>query len=153
MKISSQSRKEVRVKTRRAFSLLEVMIASALFFMAVFAVLSLVSTSLNNARRLQRPQVDATPVLAQFASTNILIEDTYTGYLSDLLGDDYRNYRWTAEVVEVATNKLFSVRCVVQPTYSREVVSDLSTLLYRPQSPPGSLDGGNFVGGGGGIRR
>lgn len=155
MKTSSQPRQmnDVRAGTRRAFSLLEVMIASALFFMAVFAVLSLVSTSLNNARRLQRPQVDASPVLAQFASTNILIEDTYTGYLSDLLGENYRDYRWTAEVVEVATNKLFEVRCVVQPTYSREIISDLSTLLYRPQSPPGSLDGGNFVGGGGGIRR
>ncbi len=142
-----------RATVRRAFSLLEVMIASALFFMAVFAVLSLVSTSLNNARRLQRPQVDASPVLAQFASTNILVEDTYTGYLSDFLGDEYRNYRWTAEIVEVATNKLFEVRCVVQPTSGREIISDLSTLLYRPQSPPGSMDGGNFIGGGGGIRR
>jgi len=132
----------VEAKRRRAFSLLEVMIASGMFFLAVFAILGLVSASLNNARRLQRPQVDASAVLAQFASTNILVEDTYTGYLSDLLGDNYRNYRWTAEVVEVATNKLFEVRCVVQPANGREVISDLSTLLYRPQSPAGSLDGG-----------
>ena len=130
---------------RRAFSLLEVMIAAAIFFMAVFAILGLVSASLGNARRLQRPQVDASAVLAQFASTNILVEGTYDGELSDLLGDNYKEYRWTAEIVEVATNKLFSVECVVQQHYGQEIVSDLTTLLYRPQSPPGSMDGGNFI--------
>lgn len=132
---------------QRAFSLLEVMIASAMFFLAVFAILGLVSSSLNNARRLQRPQVDASPVLARFASTNILVEGTYDGELSDLLGDNYRDFRWTADIVEVATNKLFSVECVVQPHSGSEIISDLSTLLYRPQSPPGSMDGGNFTGG------
>jgi len=135
---------------KRAFSLLEVMIASALFFLAVFAVLGLVSSSLNNARRLQRPHVDASPVLAQFASTNILIEGIYDGYLSDLLGENYRSYRWSAEVLEVATNRLFSVQCVVRSSSGREVISDLTTVLYRPQSPPGSLDGGGLTGG---IRR
>lgn len=130
---------------RRAFSLLEVMIASAIFFLAVFAILGLVSASLGNARRLQRPQVDASPVLARYASTNILIEDTYNGDLSEFLGDAYRDYHWTAEIIEVETNKLFSVRCIVQPAHGQEVISDLSTLLFRPNSPPGSLDGGNFT--------
>ena len=139
------------VRLQRAFSLLEVMIAAGIFFLAVFAILGLVSASLGNARRLQRPQVDASPVLAQFASTNILVEGLYDGYLSDFLGDAYRDYRWTAEITEVETNKLFNVRCIVQPGHGREVISDLSTLLFRPDSPPGSLDGGNFTGGG--IRR
>lgn len=138
-------------RLRRAFSLLEVMIASAIFFLAVFAILGLVSASLSNARRLQRPQVDASPVLAQFASTNILVEGVYDGDLSEFLGDAYREYRWTAEITEVETNKLFNVRCIVQPTFGKEVISDLSTLLFRPDSPAGSLDGGNFTGGG--IRR
>jgi hypothetical protein len=123
------------------------MIASAMFFMAVFAILGLVSTTLNNTRRLQRPQVDASPVLAQFAATNILVEGTYSGDLSELLGKSYRDYRWTAEIIEVETNKLFKVECMVQSTHGREIISDLSTLLFRPQSPAGSLDGGNFTGG------
>jgi hypothetical protein len=135
----------------RAFSLLEVMIAAGIFFLAVFAILGLVSASLANARRLQRPQVDASPVLAQFAATNILVEGIYDGYLSEFLGEAYRDYRWTAEIVEVETNKLFNVQCIVQPVHGREIISDLSTLLFRPDSPPGSLDGGNFTGGG--IRR
>ena len=53
---------------RRAFSLLEVMIAIAIFFVASFAILGLISSSLNNVRRLQRPTVDASPVLARFAA-------------------------------------------------------------------------------------
>jgi hypothetical protein len=134
-----------RHRACRAFSLLEVMIAIAIFFFSVFAILSLVSQSLGNARRLQRPQVDASPVLATFAATNILIEGKYSGDLSELLGDAYRNYFWTAEVTEVASNKLFGVECVVQERGNREIISDLGTVLYRPQSPAGSLDGGNFT--------
>ena len=132
-------------RQRRAFSLLEVMIAIGIFFLAVFAILSLVSGTLANARRLQRPQVDASPVLATYAATNILVEGTYSGDMSEILGESYRNYYWTAEIREVATNKLFSVECVVQERGVREIISDLSTVLYRPQSPAGSLDGGNFI--------
>jgi hypothetical protein len=132
-------------RRKRAFSLMEVMIAAAIFFMGVFAVLGLVSASLGNARRLQRPQVDASAVLAQYAATNIFIEGTYSGNLADLLGKTYSDYRWTAEITEVASNKLFSVECVVQPYYGKEIISDLTSLYFRPDSPPGSLDGGNFV--------
>ena len=129
----------------RAFSLLEVMIAIAIFFVSVFAILALVSSSLGNARRLQRPQVDASAVLAKYASTNILVEGTYSGDLSEMLGKEYRDYTWTADITEVATNHLYQVEAIVQPYGRREIISDLSTLLYRPQSPPGSLDGGNFI--------
>lgn len=130
---------------RRGFSLLEVMIAIGIFFVAVFAILSLVSQTLANARRLQRPQVDASAVLANYANTNILIEGTYSGNLSDLLGKPYHDYTWTAEITEVATNHLYQVEAVVQAYGNHEIVSDLSTVLYRPQSPAGSLDGGNFI--------
>ncbi len=132
-------------RRHRAFSLLEVMIAIAMFFVAAFAILSLVSSALANARRLQRPLVDAGPVLATYANTNILIEGTYSGNMSDILGNAYRDYNWTADIEEVATNKLFSVQCVVLYRGAREPVSDLTTLLYRPQSPAGSMEGANFI--------
>ena len=67
----------------RAFSLLEVMIAIAIFFVASYAILGLISSSLDNVRRLQRPSVDASPVLARFAATNSLVEGTYSGNLGD----------------------------------------------------------------------
>ena len=129
----------------RAFTLLEVMISIAIFFMAAFAILGLISSSLQNVRRLQRPSVDASPVLARYAATNSLIEDTYRGSLGDpeLLGKDYRDYKWIAEVVEVASNHLYGVTCEIRPASGKqEVISHMSTLLYKPQSPPGSLDGG-----------
>jgi type II secretion system protein I len=130
---------------RRAFSLLEVMIAIAIFSVAAFAILGLVSSSLDNVRRLQRPTVDATPVLARYAATNSLVEGTYTGSLGDpeMLGKDYHDFNWTANIVEVASNHLYSVECVIQPANGRkEIISDMVTVLYKPQSPPGTLDGG-----------
>lgn len=128
---------------KKAFSLLEVMIASALFFMAVFAILGLVSSSLNNLRRLQRPLVDASVLASELSLTNKLTEGTDSGNLADLLGKDYNGYRWTSVIQEVQTNKLFQVDFVVQNANGdRSVVSQISLLLFRPQSDAGSLDGG-----------
>ena len=84
-------------------------------------------------------------MLATYANTNILVEGTYSGNMSEILGDAYRNYNYTADIREVATNKLFSVECVVQEQGSREIISDLTSVFYRPQSPDGSLEGANFV--------
>ena len=129
----------------RAFSLLEVMIAIAIFFVATFAILGLISSSLANVRRLQRPSVDASPVLARYAATNSLIEGVYNGSLGDpeMLGKDYRDYNWMAEITEVGSNHLYRVECAILPARGgHEIISHLSTLLYKPQSPPGSLDGG-----------
>ena len=128
---------------KKAFSLLEVMIASALFFMAVFAILGLVSSSLNNLRRLQRPLVDASVLASELSLTNKLTEGKDFGNLADLLGKDYNGYRWTSVIQEVQTNKLFQVDFVVQNANGdRSVVSQISLLLFRPQSDAGSLDGG-----------
>ena len=130
---------------RRAFTLLEVMIATAIFFVCSFAILGLVSTSLQNVRRLQRPSVDASPVLARYAATNSLIEGTYQGSLGDpdLLGKGYGDYHYVANVVEIESNHLYSVECAITPSYGKhQVISDMTTVLYKPQSPPGSLDGG-----------
>ena len=128
---------------KKAFSLLEVMIASALFFMAVFAILGLVSSSLNNLRRLQRPLVDASALASELSLTNKLTEGTESGNLGDLLGKDYNAYTWTRDIEEVQTNKLFQVDFVVQSAGGdRSVVSKISVLLFRPQSDAGALDGG-----------
>ena len=130
---------------RRAFSLLEVMVAIAIFFVGSFAILSLISASLANVARLQRPSVDASPVLARYAATNILVEGTYPGSLGDpnMLGKDYRDFNYVVDIEEIASNHLYSVRCVILPAAGQKnPVSDMMTVLYRPQSPPGSLDGG-----------
>jgi hypothetical protein len=129
-------------RRRCAFSLLEVMIAIGIFFMGAFAVLGLVSSSLENARRLQRPIVDAGPVASELSLTNQLVEETVSGNLSEFLGKAYQDYQWTYVIEEAQTNKLFQVDIILQDdTRGRAVVSRITLLLYRPQSPAGSLDG------------
>jgi prepilin-type N-terminal cleavage/methylation domain-containing protein len=133
------------IHDRRAFTLLEVMIAIAIFFVASFAILGLISSSLNNVRRLQRPSVDASPVLARYAATNSLIEGVYQGSLgeAELLGKEYRDYNYVVDIEEVASNHLYAVNCKIYTSYgSHDPISDLTTVLYKPQSPAGSLDGG-----------
>jgi len=55
---------------RRAFTLIEVMIAIAILFIGTFAILGLISSSLNTARRLQRPLIDASAVISELTMTN-----------------------------------------------------------------------------------
>lgn len=127
---------------RRAFTLLEVMIALAVFFVSVFAILALVSQSLDNARRLQRPTIDAGLVAAQLSLTNSLVEGTVDGDLGDLLGDAYKGYTYSQEIIETQTNKLFLVNIAIQHSDGdKSIVSQTSVLFYRPQSPAGSLEG------------
>ena len=118
---------------RHGFSLLEVMIAIGVFFMGVFAILGLVSSSLENARRLQRPLVDAGAVASWLSVTNQLVEGTYTVNLGDLLGDAYNGYDCTYEIQEVGTNKLFQVGYIVQSTTgNHEIVSSMTNLFFSP---------------------
>jgi len=126
----------------QAFSLLEVMVAIVIFFMGTFAILGLVSTSLGNARRLQRPIVDAGLVASELVLTNKLTEGIYTGNLSEFLGKSAQDYSFTYVVEEAQTNKLFKVDIILQDdAHGRAVVSKVSLLLFRPQSAAGSLDG------------
>ena len=136
----------VPTRARQAFTLLEVMIASAILVMAVFAILALVSSALGNARRLQRPLVDASALVSQLSLTNQLVEGTFSGNLGDVLGKAYQEYRWAGEIREVGSNHLYSADYVIQYAHGNsEILSRTTTLFYRPQSPPGSLDGGNFI--------
>jgi prepilin-type N-terminal cleavage/methylation domain-containing protein len=133
---------QIAAKSQRAFTLLEVMIAIGIFAMAVFVILALVSSSLENARRLQRPMVDAGAVASWLSETNQLVEGTYTVNLGDLLGDAYNGYDCTYDVQEVGTNKLFQVGYMIQSTTGdHEVISTMTNLFFSPQSPAGSLDG------------
>lgn len=114
-----------------AFSLLEVLIASAIFFMAVFSILALVSNSLRGARLLQAVEVDASMLAAELSATNKLSESTDNGDF----GSEYRDFVWRRAITEVGTNGLFQVDFVVEhrPTQRQSV---MSVLFYRPESTP-----------------
>jgi hypothetical protein len=62
------------------------------------------------------------------------------------LGKPYAQYSWQGEVVEVGSNRLFQADFVIRNAFgNRDVIARTTTLFFRPQSPPGSLDGGNFI--------
>ena len=125
------------------FTLLEVMFAVVAFCTATFAILGLVSQSLDTARRLQRPMVDAGLVASELSLTNKCFEGSESGDLGALLGDAYKGYTWEYAIAEAQTNKLFQVDIIIQRGGGNgPVVSKMSVLYYRPDSPAGSLDEG-----------
>ena len=90
----------------RAFTLLEVMIALAIFFLAIFAILGSVSRSLGAARSLQQKFPDISALVADLTLTNKLEEGTGGGDFGEL----YPGYSWTGYTNQIATNGLFQIR-------------------------------------------
>jgi Tfp pilus assembly protein PilV len=115
----------------RGFSLLEVMIACGIFFTAVFTILSLVSGSLRNARKLRRIEVDAGMVAAQILiRTNRFSEGTESGDF----GDVYRDYSWEYECTQVETNGLLQFDISVFKRHNRQPLDSMSIYLFSPDS-------------------
>jgi type II secretory pathway pseudopilin PulG len=123
-----------------AFTLLEVMIACGIFFIAVFAILSLVSSGLRNARLLRHIEVDAGMVAAQLSKTNKLTEGTLSGDF----GDMYHDYSWEMVTQEAATNGLYQVDIVVRKRGLQNPVDTMSVLVFSPESAAGPLNRSPF---------
>ncbi len=143
MRPESNTRKavEASVANRRsriaAFSLVEVMVALAIFFMAVFTILGLLSTVLSNARALQnRKPADAGMVAAYLLSvTNQLTEGLQSGTFEDFgdFGNEYSNYEWTFDAQPVETNGLWRVDCIVMRRPGK-LESQLSFFVFDPNA-------------------
>jgi hypothetical protein len=115
----------------RSFTLLEVMIAMALFFMAVFAILNVISQGLGAARSFQREWPDVGLLAVDLLLTNRLDEGIEQGDFGDL----HPNFHWQREIVEVATNGLFQVTYAIHGTIDgRPLQSTTRLLVWRPDS-------------------
>jgi Tfp pilus assembly protein PilV len=121
-----------------AFSLLEVMIACGILFMAVFTILALVSSTLKNARSLRRMEVDAGMVAAQMFKTNRLSEGRESGDF----GEMYQGYSWDTDTFEVETNGLWQVDIQVLRRGNPEPVDRTSIFIFSPESSSGPARGG-----------
>ncbi len=118
----------------RAFTLMEVMVAIGLFCVAIFAILELTSRSLRAARGLQHTLVDASSLAAELSLTNKLEEGSESGEF----GDRYPNCSWERTITLMSTNGLFKVDFLVSQVIEKRVVaSQMSILLYRPDSTVG----------------
>lgn len=145
--IGGAASKPVGLPTRsaRAFSLIEVMVASAILFICVFAILGLVTNSLRNAQVLQQHSVDPGMLAGMSVLTNRLYEGTESGDFEDIAPGSFPGYSWTRETYEVSSNGLFRIELsVTHPVGHKVVESRMSILLFRPDSPAGNSSGGGL---------
>ncbi len=114
------------------FTLLEVMIAMAVFFIVVFAVLGMVVQSLGAARALQRPQPDFSILASALTLSNVLEEGVESGDFEDLA--EYQDYQWEREIIEVGSNGLFRVDFVIMRKEggAKHRAESMSVLMYKP---------------------
>lgn len=131
-------RRDANRRRVTAFSLLEVMIACGILFMAVFTILALVSGTLRNARSLRRVEVDAGMVAAQMFKTNRLSEGKDSGDF----GEMYEGYSWDSETFEVETNGLWQVDIMVTRRGRPDPVDRISIFVFSPESSSGPARGG-----------
>ena len=115
-----------------AFTLLEVMIATAIFFMAVFSILALTTQCLRSAHSLNRNA--PTPGMAITESGLFLTNKIEEGFNSGDFGDLYPNYEWETYATLV-TNGFFQVDITV--THDGNLDSSMSIYAYKPESATG----------------
>jgi hypothetical protein len=124
----------------------------------------LISSSLSNARRLQRPLADANEVLAHFMiMTNQFDYGTVQGNMGDLMGKDYKDYSYVFQCVPPAADVMGTndvVELDVAVTYAggnRAALSTASTLHYEPghytRSQGGAIMNGGANAPGGAIMK
>jgi len=122
-----------------AFTLLEVMIALAIFFVAMFSVMQLMSRGLSMARSLQldtpSPGMIAAE-LSQLASTNRIDDGgAYSGDFEFLAPDLYKGYQWAAQTYQYGSNGLFKADIVVSGARNGQPFErKMSVLLFSPRS-------------------
>jgi prepilin-type N-terminal cleavage/methylation domain-containing protein len=119
-----------------AFTLLEVLIAMTIFCIAVFAILDLTSRCLRSARALQTSFLNANSLAAELSLTNRLYEGPLPPELIGRFEEQHPGYTCDGEITLVGTNGLFQVDLAVVKTAGKaQVESQISVLLYRPDSP------------------
>jgi hypothetical protein len=116
---------------QRGFTLLEVLIAMAIFFAAIFAILDLVTQNLRIARGLGLGEIDFSSVAAELSLTNRLEEGSVSGDFGDLRP----GASWIADTMLYSSNGLYQVDILVDwPENGLVKQRKVSILLYRPGS-------------------
>jgi len=114
----------------RAFTLIEVILATSILFMAMFSILGLMASGIHAASLLKQNGPTPGMVAAQMTMSNKLEVGFDSGIFEGI--DAYRDYTWQRDVEIYSTNGLFQVNIAV--IHNGESFSTLSMLLYRPDS-------------------
>ena len=125
-----------------AFTLLEVIIACAIFFMCAFAILELVTRGLSAARSIQQREPDIGLILAPLSTNRVFEVGTYSGDFEDLYPGIYPGYQWTYDISQPfgETNPLYQVTVVIVGTTGKRKTSQTSaSVLMYSQQPPSNF--------------
>jgi hypothetical protein len=130
-------------RANASFTLLEVLIACAIFFIAAFAVLGVLTQGLGAAKSLQQREPDAGLVAAAFVSSNLTDEGSAFGDFEDIAPGLYPGYSWAIDWWERESNGLYQVDItVIRRTGQGHGPSERTlSILQRGQGAPG---GGRF---------
>src|SRR5688500_9599106 len=115
---------------RTAFSLLEVMIAVTIFFMATFSILALTSRTLAQARGLAPMMVDPSSVAAELSLTNRLEEGPIPSEIIQHFEHMYPGYTCGGTITEVGTNGMFAVDLEVGGVTAGKHIIRSNTRIY-----------------------
>jgi hypothetical protein len=115
----------------RAFSLIEVMVATTIFFMAMFSILGVLCAGIHAASILRTSGPTAGMAAGYYYVTNKIEEGNDSGDFGDIAG--YQGYQWRSSATEVATNGLFQMEFVVIDPHGNPS-STLNVLIYNPAS-------------------
>ena len=131
-----------RTMRSAAFTLIEVMVALLLFFMAIFTVLSLLANSLKQARLLQKKTTDCGPLATLMTMTNRLYDGAIPSEVIEQFEEMYPDYSADGECIQI-TNGLWEVRLVVLDRRGgKGPEADMTIYLYDQNSAQGSLTPG-----------
>jgi prepilin-type N-terminal cleavage/methylation domain-containing protein len=122
-------------RSARAFTLLEVLAASAVLAIALMGILNISATGMKTARALQRTHVDAGTLAAWLSMTNRLEEGVESGDFRPFLGDVAPDATWVQEIRQINTNGLFQVDYTINYRLDQKPLqSRMSIILFRPDS-------------------
>lgn len=133
---------ELRAGIKGAFTLLETIVACAIFFMVAFAILELVTRSLVAAKSLQQREPDPGIILAALSLTNVFEEGSVSGDYEDIAPGMYPGYRWDAFMEEVGSNGLYQVSVIIYNQKKPRNPTTICTQFFRPGSKPGAASKG-----------
>ena len=133
MKVGRDNAAQAR-ELNQGFTLLEVMIAYAVFFIAIFAILGLVSHTLSVARHLEQVDVDISSLASTLSMTSPIEEGDIPLELRNQFEDSHPGYTCSGNISLAGTNGLFRVDLEIRGLRAGSAASTMSILLYRPES-------------------
>lgn len=126
-------------RPRGAFTLLEVMVACAIFFMVAFALLEMVARGLVAVRALQEREPDPGIVLAMYSTNKAWEPMRISGNYEDIAPGMYPGYTWElhADPYMDTNQYLYVVQVMSYGTKkSGRGPSTASTMFVSPNSKP-----------------